>query len=61
MWIRTVRLRLELKNEARPPEKLAERVEQTTEDLHIQKLRNRNIFELSGGESRKSPLLLFMP
>ena len=36
-----------IENEARPPEKLAERVEQTTEDLHIQKLRNRNIFELS--------------
>ena len=30
-----------IENEARPPEKLAERVEQTTEDLHIQKLRNR--------------------
>ena len=37
-----------IENEARPPKKLAERVEQTTEDLHIQKLRNRNIFELSG-------------
>ena len=33
--------------------KLDERVEQTTEDLHIQKLRNRNIFELSGGEKQK--------
>ena len=32
---------------------MAERVEQTTEDLHIQKLRNRNIFELSGGEKQK--------
>ena len=42
-----------IENEARPPEKLAERVEQTTEDLHIQKLRNRNIFELSGGEKQK--------
>ena len=42
-----------IENEARPPKKLAERVEQTTEDLHIQKLRNRNIFELSGGEKQK--------
>lgn len=42
-----------IENEACPPKKLAERVEQTTEDLHIQKLRNRNIFELSGGEKQK--------
>ena len=42
-----------IENEARPPKKLAERVEQTTEDLRIQKLRNRNIFELSGGEKQK--------
>ena len=42
-----------IENEARPPQKLAERVEQTTEDLHIQKLRSRNIFELSGGEKQK--------
>ena len=42
-----------IENEARPPKKLAERVEQTTEDLHIQKLRNRNIFALSGGEKQK--------
>ena len=32
---------------------LEERVEQTTKDLHIEKLRNRNIFELSGGEKQK--------
>ena len=42
-----------IENEARPPKKLAERVEQTTEDLRIQKLRNRNIFELSGGQQQR--------
>lgn len=42
-----------IENEARPPRELAERVEQTTADLNIQKLRNRNIFELSGGEKQK--------
>lgn len=42
-----------IENEARPPQELAKRVEQTTEDLHIQKLRSRNIFELSGGEKQK--------
>ena len=42
-----------IENEARPPKELIERVEQTTEDLHIRKLRNRNIFELSGGEKQK--------
>lgn len=42
-----------IENEARPPQELTERVEQTTEDLHIQKLRSRNIFELSGGEKQK--------
>ena len=42
-----------IENEARPPQELASRVEQTTEDLYIQNLRNRNIFELSGGEKQK--------
>lgn len=42
-----------IENEARPPQELAERVEQTTEDLRIQSLRGRNIFELSGGEKQK--------
>lgn len=42
-----------IENEARPPKELAERVEQATADLNIQKLRNRNIFELSGGEKQK--------
>ena len=42
-----------IENEARPPQELAERVEQTTEDLRIQSLRGRNIFKLSGGEKQK--------
>ena len=42
-----------IENEARPPQELIERVEQTADDLRIQKLRNRNIFELSGGEKQK--------
>lgn len=42
-----------IENEARPPKELAERVEQTTRELHIEKLRGRNIFELSGGEKQK--------
>ena len=42
-----------IENEARRPRELAERVEQTTEDLRIQSLRGRNIFELSGGEKQK--------
>ena len=42
-----------IENEARPPEELARRVEQTTKELHIEKLRGRNIFELSGGEKQK--------
>ncbi len=42
-----------IENEAQPPQELAERVERTTEDLHIQSLCGRNIFELSGGEKQK--------
>lgn len=42
-----------IENEARPPKELAECVEQATDDLNIQKLRNCNIFELSGGEKQK--------
>lgn len=42
-----------IENEARPPQELIKRVEQTAEDLQIQELRNRNIFELSGGEKQK--------
>lgn len=51
-----------IENEARPPSELAERVRQTTEELHIEKLRARNIFELSRAEkNRKSHLLRYMP
>lgn len=42
-----------IENEALPPKELAERVDQTTDDLNIQNLRNRDIFELSGGEKQK--------
>lgn len=42
-----------IENEARPPKELFHRVEQTTKDLHIANLRERNIFELSGGEKQK--------
>ena len=40
---------------------LAERVEQATDDLHISPLRNRNIFELSGGEKQKIAFASSMP
>lgn len=42
-----------IENEARPVQELEERVEQTTKDLHIEQLRGRNIFELSGGEKQE--------
>ena len=42
-----------IENEARPPQELAARVEQTCRDLQIGDLRGRNIFELSGGEKQK--------
>lgn len=42
-----------IENEARPPEELRARVEQTGRELQIEKLRGRNIFELSGGEKQK--------
>lgn len=42
-----------IENEALPPKELSLRVEQTTKELRIQKLRGRNIFELSGGEKQK--------
>ena len=42
-----------IENEARPPQELAARVEQTCWDLQIGDLRGRNIFELSGGEKQK--------
>lgn len=42
-----------IENEARPPKELSLRVEQTIRDLRIENLRERNIFELSGGEKQK--------
>ena len=42
-----------IENEGRPQERLIQRVRQTAEDLHIESLRGRNIFELSGGEKQK--------
>jgi len=42
-----------IENEARPLAELIRRVDQTAKELHIEKLRGRNIFELSGGEKQK--------
>lgn len=42
-----------IENEALPPEELRRRVERSAEDLHIENLRGRNIFALSGGEKQK--------
>lgn len=42
-----------IENEALPPEKLRRRVEQTAGDLHLEHLRGRSIFALSGGEKQK--------
>lgn len=42
-----------IENEALPPEELEKRVEQTAKDLHIEHLRGRSIFALSGGEKQK--------
>jgi energy-coupling factor transporter ATP-binding protein EcfA2 len=42
-----------LENLSCPPERLRERVERTTGELRIEKLRGRSIFELSGGEKQK--------
>lgn len=42
-----------IENEALPFNELVKRVDQTAKELHIKKLRNRNIFELSGGEKQK--------
>jgi len=42
-----------IENEGRPQERLIQRVRQTAEELHIENLRGRNIFELSGGEKQK--------
>ena len=42
-----------IENEGCPQERLVQRVRQTAEELHIENLRGRNIFELSGGEKQK--------
>lgn len=42
-----------IENKALPQQELMERVEQTTRALRIERLRGRNIFELSGGEKQK--------
>lgn len=42
-----------IENEGRPQERLIQRVRQTAEELLIENLRGRNIFELSGGEKQK--------
>lgn len=42
-----------IENEGCSQERLIQRVRQTAEELHIENLRDRNIFELSGGEKQK--------
>ena len=42
-----------IENEGCPQERLVQRVRQTAEELHIENLCGRNIFELSGGEKQK--------
>ena len=42
-----------IENEGYPQEQLVQRVRQTAEDLHIETLSERNIFELSGGEKQR--------
>ena len=49
-----------LENRALPQEKLKMCLEKTSRELNLSALRKRNIFELSGGENRRSLLLLFM-
>lgn len=41
-----------LENEGRPPEEIRRRVEQVAETLHLQELRGKNIFSLSGGQKQ---------
>ena len=42
-----------IENQALPAHQLRERVDRASAELHIENLRNRNIFELSGGEKQK--------
>ena len=41
-----------LENEGRPPEEICRRMEQVVETLHLQDLRGKNIFSLSGGQKQ---------
>ena len=41
-----------LENKGRPPEEIRRRVEQAAETLHLQELRGKNIFSLSGGQKQ---------
>ncbi|MBS6367552.1 MAG: ABC transporter ATP-binding protein, partial [Clostridiales bacterium] len=41
-----------LENEGRPPEEICRRVERAVETLHLQALRGKNIFSLSGGQKQ---------
>ena len=41
-----------LENEGRPPEEIRRRVERVVETLHLQDLRGKNIFSLSGGQKQ---------
>ena len=41
-----------LENEGRPSEEIRRRVEQVAETLHLQELRGKNIFSLSGGQKQ---------
>ena len=41
-----------LENEGHPPEEIRRRVEQVAETLHLQDLRGKNIFSLSGGQKQ---------
>ena len=41
-----------LENEGRPPEEIRRRVERVAETLHLQDLRGKNIFSLSGGQKQ---------
>ncbi|MDF2988659.1 MAG: transporter [Eubacterium sp.] len=42
-----------IENEALPPQELISCVERVTKELNLQNLRDRNIFQLSGGEKQK--------
>ena len=43
-------------NLGQPEQSIRERLEKTVRDFRLEKLMGRNIFHLSGGENRKSPV-----